>query len=155
MRALHDFFNMWETQTGIKHRELHCDAGTEFKNKAVGAELAARGMQFLPAATDTQAQNGPAKRGHRTITEAARTMCLAVGIPPNLWLYAVRTAVTVINLLPASGNHGSKSPHEALYQFLQIPEKKPYIKHLRTFGCTAYVHKKGALKPQRADKLQS
>lgn len=46
------------------------------------------------------------------------------------------------------------SPHEALYQFLHILDKKPYIKHLRTFGCTAYVYKKGALQPKRADKLQ-
>ncbi|MBE3046504.1 hypothetical protein IMZ48_29040, partial [Candidatus Bathyarchaeota archaeon] len=81
-------------------------------------------------------------------------MTQAAGIPHYLWRYAVRTAVAVINLLPTSANEGSISPHEALYRYLPIPDKKPYIKHLRTFGCTAYVHRKGALRPNRADKMQ-
>ncbi|MBE3041263.1 hypothetical protein IMZ48_01485 [Candidatus Bathyarchaeota archaeon] len=78
----------------------------------------------------------------------------ASGIPYTLWLYAIRTATTIINLLLTSSNAGSKSPYKCLSAHIELGGSKPYIHHLRTFGCTAYVHRKGSLKPAKSAKMQ-
>ena len=154
MKALYDFFNLWERQTGYAARVLHADAGREFINFVVKSEIEARGMILEVTAPDTPAQNGPAERAGRVIIEAARTMRIAAGIPEDLWLYTLKTAVDTINLLPTSSNPDHISPHEALAKALGMPKTAPYIKHLRTYGCTAYVHRKGILRPNRANKME-
>ena len=121
----------------------------------VEKELNARGVILHVTAPDTPAQNGPAEQAGALVVEAARAMMQQAKIPHDLWLYAVKTAVMIINLLPTTGNEGHMSPHERLSQFLSSNNPKPYIKHLRTYGCTAYVHKKGVLRPARAAKMQT
>ncbi|MBE3046304.1 hypothetical protein IMZ48_27960 [Candidatus Bathyarchaeota archaeon] len=154
MRALNDFFTMFETQTSHKARVLHVDGGREFINQLTDAELLARGIVLEVTAPDTPAQNGPAERAGAIIVEATRCMMDSSGIPYRLWLYAIRTATTIINLLPTSSNDGSKSPHECLAAHIKLGGTKPYIHHLRTFGCVAYVHKKGSLRPAKSAKMQ-
>ncbi len=49
-------------------------------------------------------------------------------------------AAYIMNRIPRSGQ--DKSPYELCAQLWGWPEEKrlPYLKHIRTFGCLAYVH---------------
>ncbi|MBE3043303.1 hypothetical protein IMZ48_12175 [Candidatus Bathyarchaeota archaeon] len=154
-KALKDFFKLFETQTGLKPRVLHVDAGKEWLNYLVEAEIAAWGIELEVTAPDTPAQNGPAERAGAILVEAMRCMLLGAGLPDDLWMYALQTAVTVINLLPTASNEGQESPHEALARYRYANDHEPYIKHLRTFGCDAYVHRKGVLRPEKGKKMEA
>ncbi|MBE3041262.1 hypothetical protein IMZ48_01480, partial [Candidatus Bathyarchaeota archaeon] len=55
MRALNDFFTMFETQTSHKPRVLHVDGGGEFLNHLSSVELGARGIVLEVIAPDTPA----------------------------------------------------------------------------------------------------
>lgn len=47
------------------------------------------------------------------------------GLPYPLWMYAVHTATTLINLLPTITNEDHKSPRECLAEFLHTNDPNP------------------------------
>jgi hypothetical protein len=53
-------------------------------------------------------------------------------VPGRFWGEAVKTAVYLLNRAPTKSLNG-KTPFEAWFG------RKPGVKHLRTFGCTAYA----------------
>jgi len=57
-------------------------------------------------------------------------------VPGKYWGEAVKAAVYILNRSPTKSLNG-KTPFEAWFG------KKPGVKHLRTFGCLAYVKKVG------------
>jgi len=57
-------------------------------------------------------------------------------VPGKLWGEAASTAVYLLNRAPIKSLNG-KTPYEAWFG------RKPGVKHLRTFGCTAYAKKLG------------
>ena len=56
----------------------------------------------------------------------------------------MKTAVYLLNRAPTKSLNG-KTPYEAWF------DKKPGVKHLRTFGCTAYAKKLGPRVNKLAD----
>ena len=72
--------------------------------------------------------------------ETARAARINAGLPESLWPQAVTYAMDVQNLTPKK-QLGWKTPHEVFERALNLLEKsiKPYTKHLRIFGCEAYV----------------
>ena len=64
-------------------------------------------------------------------------------LPLSYWSYAISTATHIINMFPTLILH-NKSPWEVLFN------TKPYLLHLRTFGCTCFPF----LKPYNKHKLQ-
>ena len=68
---------------------MHVDAGKEWINYLVGAEIAAWGIELEVTAPDTPAQNGPAERAGAVIVEAMRCMLLGAELPEDLWMYAL------------------------------------------------------------------
>ncbi|KAL9235698.1 hypothetical protein vseg_010437 [Gypsophila vaccaria] len=62
----------------------------------------------------------------------ARSMLLAKGLPNKFWGQAVATAVNLLNLSPTRAVM-NQTPFEAWRG------KKPRLRHLRIFGCTAYA----------------
>ena len=78
--------------------------------------------------------------------DRARAAMIEANMPTELWPFAVQTAALITNLLPTRANSDFQSPHYRLFTALGLSQEAsvPYIKHLRVFGCTAYVHLKRA-----------
>jgi hypothetical protein len=66
-------------------------------------------------------------------------------VPAKFWGEAVKTAVYLLNRAPTKSLDG-KTPYEAWYG------RKPSVKHLRTFGCTAFAKKLGPGVNKLADR---
>lgn len=72
-----------------------------------------------------------AERKNRSIAEIARSMMKAKGLSNEFWAEVVNSAVYLLNrsLTKAALN---MTPYEDWF------ERKPYINHLKVFGCVAY-----------------
>jgi hypothetical protein len=67
----------------------------------------------------------------------------------EMWSYILEFSTYVNNLIPTSVNPELKSLYEKLMSWFNVFERliKPFIRHLRAFGCIAYVY----LKRKRRD----
>eukprot|EP00794_Sanderia_malayensis_P020790 gene20790-22828_t len=99
------------------------------QNVINGVENLAGEMPFCDAC-----QNGVSERLNRTLQEMALSQLEHAGLPREFWAESVSTACYVQNRLPVTSV--GVSPFERWYG------RKPTVKHLRGFGCTAF-----ALKP--------
>ena len=79
---------------------------------------------------------------NRTLNERARSMRIHCGLPKIFWADAVSTAAYLINRGP-SVPLGFKILEEVWIR------KELKYSHLRTFGCTTYVH----VDPEKRNKL--
>jgi hypothetical protein len=97
-------------------------------------------IEVRETAPRTPEQNGKAEVFGRYIAEMARAARIEAGLPEFLWPWAVKYAVNVRNLTRKRAL-AWKTPHEVLGKALNLPERSVqlYTKHLRTFGCEAYV----------------
>ena len=119
-----------ELETGRKLQAVRLDNAPKFK--ALGSYLQAYGVQFEYTTAYTPEQNGVAERLNRSLITIARSMLLDAKLPIRFWGYAVTTACYLRNRTPI-GPKGL-TPEEA------YSGKKPYIGHLRAYGCIAYAH---------------
>jgi hypothetical protein len=81
----------------------------------------------------TPQENGVVERMNKTLMEKARCMLSGVGLGQEFWAEAVGIACYIVNQSPSS-TLDDKTPHKVW------TGKKPSLKHLRVFGCDAYVH---------------
>lgn len=159
--CLKRFVALFERQTALKLQTLGLDGGSEF-DQATRPWIQSKltewcrdlGITLKTTTPHTPSLNGRAERAGRTIIEKARAIMGDAHIPEHLWPLAVDTSAKVTNLLPTRANPGQQSPHERLLLALGLPEDqaKPYIDHLRVYGCKAYVHLKPAYR-DNADKF--
>ena len=84
--------------------------------------------------TDTPQHNGFAERANRTIFDPVRCMLEESGLPASYWSYAAHQVAYIKSRLPHSRTQ--KVPHEVVFG------NKPSLKHVRVFGCAAFVYKK-------------
>jgi len=91
-----------------------------------------------------QQQNGVAKCANRTIMEFTRNMILAQGLELEFWGEAANTAVYIKNRCPTK-SFDPKTPQEAW------SGRKPYVSHLRIFGCKVFAH----VPDEKRTKLES
>ena len=89
--------------------------------------------------------NGLAERMNRTIMERVRSMLAHAKLPKTFWAEALSTATYVINrspLVPLDGDTPQKV----------WTGKEVSYRHLKVFGCLAYVHvandRRGKLDPK-------
>ena len=78
-------------------------------------------------------KNGVAERANRTILEKMRTMLLAANLKKSLWPLAYLWAIQLKNQSPRFALP-EVTPTQALHGRI------PNLRHLRVFGCVAYVH---------------
>jgi hypothetical protein len=123
-------------QCGSKVIAVRSDRGGEYVNKTFQAFFASKGVPHQRTAPYTPQQNGAAERLNRTLMEKARPMLVESGLPLKLWIEAVATANYLRNRSPVAGS--KKTPFETFFR------RRSDVKHLRTFGATAY-----ALKPDK------
>lgn len=115
-------------------KAIRTDLGQEFLGTKLAEFLADRGITHEKTAGYTPQQND-AERLHRDIREHASAMLNATNLPNKYWGEAVRAYVHCRNRVPPSLGEDSKSPLE------KLSGSKQSIKHLRVFGCEAWVLK--------------
>lgn len=126
------FKNYVENQTGKKIRNLRSDNGTEYENKQMDLICEEFGIHHQFSLPYTPEQNGVAERFNRTLVEKCRCMLADSKLSKQFWAEAVNTSCYISNISPHSG-------------LVSTPEeiwsgRKPSVRHLRVFGCTAYIH---------------
>ena len=130
-------FKKWkaevENQSGLKDKGLRSDNRGEYDKSEFKAFCAAEGIRLMRTVSGKARQNGISKRMNRKLNEGARIMRLHCRLPKTLWADSVSTAAYLINRGP-SVSLGFKIPEKVR------TGKELKYSHLRTFGCTTYVH---------------
>ena len=132
INATKQFLAMVETQYHAKVEGWMSDAGGEYKSDAFITMLKDKGINILTSAPHTPQQNGRAERFNRTIMDKAEAMRFTACIPQSWWEFAVQHAVHLYNRTPQRRLQW-ETPFEVLNG------EKPSVKHLRVFGCGAWV----------------
>jgi hypothetical protein len=109
------------------------DRGGEFTSQSFEGWLHEEGITHEITPAHSSEMNPIAERANRTLVETARAMLNEADLPKIWWAEAVSTAVYLWNRFPTSILKG-RSPYEAWNG------QKPNLKHLRVFGCKAWVH---------------
>ena len=70
-----------------------------------------------------------AERRNRTLMDMVRSMISNSSLPKSLWIYALKTAVYLLNRIP------SKAVLKTHFELWT--ERKPSLRHLHVWGCPA------------------
>eukprot|EP01018_Ginkgo_biloba_P029039 Gb_03181 [translate_table: standard] len=127
-----EFKALVENQTNKKIKMLRTDNGGEFCSREF-EQFCKSGIVKQKTTPYMPQQNGVTERMNRTLLKRSRSMLSGAGLEKKLWAEIVMTSCYLINR-SLSSSLGDKTPHEVRYG------KKPSLKHLRVFGCEAYVH---------------
>ena len=132
-----DTFKRWKTLVENlyekKIKVFRTDNGGEYTSREFESYLVEEGIHHEKTIPKTPEQNGIAERMNRTLVEAVRCMLSDSKLPKTFWGEALSTAAYVRNRSPTVALQ-DMTPYEALNGH------KPNVKHLRTFGCTSFVH---------------
>lgn len=127
------FIALVERQTDLKVKVLRTDRGGEFLSKDFTMFCDGLEIKHELTAPYTPQQNGVAERISRTLVEKARSTMNAMNLPVDFWAEAAVTAGYLSNVSPTRAVY-KKTPHEVWFG------KKPYVDHLRVFGCVVFTH---------------
>lgn len=130
-----------ERETNLKMKVVRSDNAPEFK--ATAAILAPIGLKWEFSSLYFQEQVGTPERLNRVLITLSRAMLMACNLPLKFWAEAASTVAYIRNRTPV-GPEG-KTPEEA------YSGKKPYIGHMRVWGCLAYAR---VPKENRENKLE-
>nr|KYP35468.1 Retrovirus-related Pol polyprotein from transposon TNT 1-94 [Cajanus cajan] len=124
---------------------LRTDRGGEFNSNDFNEFCTMNGIRRQLTAAYTPQQNGVAERKNRTIMDMVRTMLCEAKIHKSFWPEAVRWTVYLLNRCPTVAVK-DLTPEEAWSSI------KPSVRHLKVFGCIAYVHIADANRKKLDDK---
>jgi len=128
---------------GFQVRNLRTDYGGEFTSKTLKDFCQANSVLHTFAGPYAPQQMGIVERMNRTLTQIARSMLIQSGCPKEFWAEALNTAAYIVNRMP---DEDGKSP------FYKVFGRHPRIKHMRMFGCRAFVqlerHERSKLDPK-------
>src|ERR1700733_1563933 len=116
---------------GEKVKAMRFDRGKEFLNEAMKVFCAGRGIWIEPTVGYHPEGDGIAERSMRTISERGAAMRHEMDLPAAYWQFANATAAYLRNR--GVVKNMTKSPWE-LWR-----NEKPKARHLRVFGCPAWV----------------
>ena len=122
-----------EKHLGKNIKILRTDNGGEYCSKQFDDFLKQEGIIRQLTVPDTPEQEGVGERANRTLLEKVRALVKEAGLDIKLWPLAMDTAVYLKNLSPTKAVKG-------MVPFEAWTGTKPSIKHLKTFGCSAYLH---------------
>ena len=120
-----------EYGNGEKVKAMRFDRGKEFLNEAMKTFCAGKGIRIESTVGYHPEGNGIAERSMRTISERGAAMRHEMDLPATYWEFANTTAAYLRNRGVVKGM--KKSPWE-LWR-----NAKPRARHLRVFGCPAWV----------------
>lgn len=121
------------SSAGYKVKRFRSDGGGEFTSKTFAEYLKKEGIAKETTTPYTPQSNGVVERANRTIFGRARSMLDDAGLSKLYWAFAVEAAVYLKNRTPTRSVIGM-TPFEAWHGI------KPSVKHIRVFGCLAFVH---------------
>ena len=122
-----------ELESTFKLKVLRTDNGGEYTSTEFNEYLKREGIKHELSVPKNPEQNGVAERLNRTLIEAVRAMLSSSKLPHKFWAEALSTAVYLKNRSYTKAVI-KMTPHEAW------SGRRPSVKHLRVFGCTAYSH---------------
>ncbi|KAF1314476.1 Copia protein, partial [Globisporangium splendens] len=108
------------------------DGAKEFTTNSIKQFYADRGIQQQVTVPYAHQTNGTAERAIRSIVTMGRSMLHHARLDKSFWTEAAMTAIYIKNRLP-SPKSDTKTPFE------MVNKSKPSVKHMRVFGCLAYV----------------
>eukprot|EP00963_Diacronema_lutheri_P007771 scaffold671_cov394-Pavlova_lutheri.AAC.1 len=115
-------------------KAIRTDLGQEFLGNKLADFLSERGITHEKTAGYTPQQND-AERLHRDLREHASAMLNATNLPNKYWGEAVRAYCHIRNRVPPAHGEDRRPPLE------KLSGSKQSFKHLRVFGCEAWVLK--------------
>jgi len=134
-----EYFKEWkalrEKESGKQVKRFPTDGGGSYTSKKFAEYLKSEGILKETTTPYTPQSNGVVERANRTIMECVRCMLDNAGLSKKYWAFAVSVAVYHKNRTPTR-SVVSKTPYEAWHG----SGRKPSLKHLREFGCLAFVH---------------
>ena len=140
MRHKHEVFQKFlewkslvEKSSGYKVKTLRTDNGGEYTSTEFEGYLKKEGILHQYTIPKTPEQNGVSERMNRTLVETLRSLLSDSRLPHKFWAEPLSTTAYLINRSPTK-SLSNQTPFEAWYG------KKPNVKHLRAFGCSAYIH---------------
>ncbi|KAH9697805.1 Integrase catalytic domain-containing protein [Citrus sinensis] len=142
-------FKIWralvENQSEMKLKELRNDNGLKFYNKEFDEYCQKHGITRHKTVRFTLQQNGLAERMNRPLIDKTRCPLINSKLPRSFWAEAVTTVCYLVNRSPSAALK-FETPEEV---WTGVPAD---YKHLRIFGCIAYLHVKQGKMDSRALK---
>ena len=126
-----EFRNEVEKQLGRSIKTLRSNRDGEYLSQAFLDYLRDNGILSQWTPPYTPQHNGMAKRRNRTLLDMVRSIMGKADLPKFFWGYALEIVVYILNRAP------SKSVEVTPYEIWT--NKKPYLSHMKVWGCPAYV----------------
>jgi hypothetical protein len=114
-------------------KRIHTDGAVEYTSKKFAEFLKSEAIMKKITMPNSPQCNGVIKRANRMIMECVRCILDDARRWKKYWLLPVSVAACLKNRTPTRSVVG-KTPYVAWRK------RKPFLKHLRVFGCLALVH---------------
>lgn len=121
-----------QTQFGKKIKFVRHDGAQEFATSSIKTFYGDQGIEQQVTVPYAHQANGTAERAILTIVTIGRSLPHHAKLDKCFWAEAAMTAIYIKNRLP-SPKIDQKTPFEIVYK------SKPSVKHMRVFGCQAYI----------------
>uniref|UniRef100_A0AAV1VHN2 Integrase catalytic domain-containing protein n=1 Tax=Peronospora matthiolae TaxID=2874970 RepID=A0AAV1VHN2_9STRA len=121
-----------QTQFGTKIKFVRHDGAHEFATNSIKTFYEDHGIKQQVTVPYAHQTNGTAERAIRTIVTIGRSLLHHAKLEKCFWAEAAMTAIYIKNRLP-SPKIDHKTPFEIVYK------SKPSVKHMRVFGCRAFI----------------
>ena len=121
-----------QTQFGTKIKFVRHDGAHEFATNSIKTFYEDHGIEQQVTVPYAHQTNGTAERAIRTIVTIGRSLLHHAKLEKCFWAEAAMTAIYIKNRLP-SPKIDHKTPFEIVYK------SKPSVKHMRVFGCRAFI----------------
>uniref|UniRef100_A0AAV1U9X3 Integrase catalytic domain-containing protein n=1 Tax=Peronospora matthiolae TaxID=2874970 RepID=A0AAV1U9X3_9STRA len=121
-----------QTQFGTKIKFVRHDGAHEFATNSITTFYEDHGIEQQVTVPYAHQTNGTAERAIRTIVTIGRSLLHHAKLEKCFWAEAAMTAIYIKNRLP-SPKIDHKTPFEIVYK------SKPSVKHMRMFGCRAFI----------------
>uniref|UniRef100_A0AAV1VDJ4 Integrase catalytic domain-containing protein n=1 Tax=Peronospora matthiolae TaxID=2874970 RepID=A0AAV1VDJ4_9STRA len=119
-------------QFGTKIKFVRHDGAHEFAANSIKTFYEDHGIEQQITVPYAHQTNGTAERAIRTIVTIGRSLLHHAKLEKCFWAEAAMTAIYIKNRLP-SPKIDHKTPFEIVYK------SKPSVKHMRVFGCQAFI----------------
>uniref|UniRef100_A0AAV1TV48 Integrase catalytic domain-containing protein n=1 Tax=Peronospora matthiolae TaxID=2874970 RepID=A0AAV1TV48_9STRA len=121
-----------QTQFGTKIKFVRHDGAHEFATNSIKTFYEDHGIEQQVTVPYAHQTNGTAERAIRTIVTIGRSLLHHAKPEKCFWGEASMAAIYIKNRLP-SPKIDHKTPFEIVYK------SKPSVKHMRVFGCRAFI----------------
>uniref|UniRef100_A0AAV1TGH0 Integrase catalytic domain-containing protein n=1 Tax=Peronospora matthiolae TaxID=2874970 RepID=A0AAV1TGH0_9STRA len=121
-----------QNQFGTKIKFVRHDGAHEFATNSIKTFYEDHGIEQQVTVPYAHQTNGTAERAIRTIVTIGRSLLHHAKLEKRFWAEAAMTAIYIKNRLPSP-----KIDHETPFEI--VYKSKPSVKHMRVFGCRAFI----------------